>query len=72
MRNMSTEIVIEGKNVATVADIQELSAPSLYAKNDANRPGYIQPRTARIQLSGNRLLYTFAPLTFARIDFKLD
>jgi alpha-N-arabinofuranosidase len=69
---LSTEIVIEGKNVGRVAEIEELSAPSLYAMNDASRPGYIRPHTARVQLSGNHLQYTFAPVTVARIDFKLD
>jgi alpha-L-arabinofuranosidase len=69
---LSAEIVIEGKNVGRVAEIEELSAPSLYAMNDASRPGYIRPHTARVQLSGNHLQYTFAPVSVARIDFKLD
>lgn len=69
---LSTEIVVDGKNVARVAEIEELTAPSLYAKNDASRPRNILPQTARVQLSGNRLLYTFAPASIARVDFKLD
>jgi alpha-L-arabinofuranosidase len=68
-QDLEAAIVLDGVNLNGAAHVQELTAPSLYAVNDEDRPAAIRPRTLTMSITNSRSSFVFRHASITRIDF---
>jgi alpha-N-arabinofuranosidase len=65
-----TDIVVRGATVKAVT-ATSVTASDIHAVNSFTDPNRIEPKTAQARLTGNSLVYSFAPASVTRLDIEL-
>ncbi|HEY3937284.1 MAG TPA: alpha-L-arabinofuranosidase C-terminal domain-containing protein [Bryobacteraceae bacterium] len=70
-QDLSAEITIDSARAVGVAAVQELFAPSIYARNDELYPARVHPSSSSVEVKDSHIKFVFRRASVTRIDFRI-